>query len=111
MRVVRLLVVAVLFAVILGVPTLAQDATRLETLLGISGRQKPAAPLLGPQDLQDHTATGKLVLSLDDTIRLALSNNTDIGIDRSHIEFPHTNLHRHHGPFNSLVPPTFPTKH
>src|SRR5260370_37410646 len=103
MRVVRRLVVAVLFAVILGVPTLAQDATRLETLLGISGRQKPAAPLLGPQGLQDHTANGKLVLSLDDTIRLALSNNTDIRIDRSQIEFAQNSLLRAHGPFDSLV--------
>jgi outer membrane protein len=107
MRLVRLLVVAVFFAVILGVPTLAQDATRLETLLGISGRQKPAAPLLGPQGLQDHTANGKLVLSLDDTIRLALSNNTDIRIDRSQIEFAQNSLHRVHGPFDPLVTSSF----
>src|SRR5713101_1699798 len=108
MRVVRLLVVAVFFAVILGVPALAQDATRLETLLGISsGRQKPASPLPGPQGLQDHTANGKLVLSLDDTIRLALSNNTDIRIDRSQIEFAQNNLHRAHGPFDSLVTSSF----
>src|SRR5713226_6428035 len=107
MRVVRLLVVAVFFAVILGVPTLAQDATRLETLLGISGRQKPATPLPGPQGLQDHTANGKLVLSLDDTIRLALSNNTDIRIDRSQIEFAQNSLLRAHGPFDSLVTSSF----
>src|SRR5712664_1413974 len=107
MRLVRLLVVAVFFAVILGVPALAQDATRLETLLGISGRQKPAAPLLGPQGLQDHTANGKLVLSLDDTIRLALSNNTDIRIDRSQIEFAQNSLLRAHGPFDSLVTSSF----
>jgi outer membrane protein TolC len=108
MRLVRLLVVAVFFAVILGVPALAQDATRLETLLGISsGRQKPASPLLGPQGLQDHTANGKLVLSLDDTIRLALSNNTDIRIDRSQIEFAQNSLLRAHGPFDSLVTSSF----
>ncbi len=108
MRVVRLLVVAVFFAVILGVPALAQDATRLETLLGISsGRQKPASPLLGPQGLQDHITNGKLVLSLDDTIRLALSNNTDIRIDRSQIEFAQNSLLRAHGPFDSLVTSSF----
>src|SRR5713226_2023075 len=108
MRVVRLLVVAVFFAVILGVPALAQDATRLETLLGISsGRQKPAAPLLGPQGLQDHVANGKLGLSLDDTIRLALSNNTDIRLDRAQIEFAQNNLHRTHGPFDPLVTSSF----
>jgi outer membrane protein TolC len=107
MRVVRLLVVAVLFAVILGVPALAQDATRLETLLGISGRQKPAAPLLGPQGLQDHTATGKLVLSLDDTIRLALSNNTDIRLEHAQIDFALDNLGRAHAPFDPLATSSF----
>src|ERR1700737_2122766 len=107
MRVVRLLVVAVFFAVILGVPTLAQDATRLETLLGISGRQRAAALLLGPRGLQDHTANGKLVLSLDDTIRLALSNKTDIRIVRTQIDFAQNNLHRAHGPFDSLVTSSF----
>jgi len=84
-----------------------QDAPRLETLLGISGRQKPAAPLLGPQGLQDHAANGKLVLSLDDTIRLALSNNTDIRLDRSQIEFAQNSLHRAYGPFDPLVTSSF----
>src|SRR5712692_8928393 len=108
MRVVRLLVVAVFFAVILGVPALAQDATRLETLLGISsGRQKPAAPLLGPQGLQDHAANGKLVLSLNDTIRLALANNTDIRLDRSQIDFAQNNLHRSKTAFDPLVTSSF----
>jgi outer membrane protein TolC len=85
----------------------AQDATRLETLLGISGRQKPAGPLLGPQGLRDHAANGKLVLSLDETLRLALSNNTDIRIDRSQIEFAQNTLHRAHGPFDPLVRSSF----
>src|SRR5712664_407752 len=84
-----------------------QDAPRLETLLGISGRQRPAAPLLGPQGLQDHAANGKLVLSLDDTIRLALSNNTDIRLDRSQIEFAQNSLHRAYGPFDPLVTSSF----
>src|SRR5712664_4685924 len=84
-----------------------QDAPRLETLLGISGRQRPAAPLLGPQGLQDHAANGKLVLSLDDTIRLALSNNTDIRLDRAQIEFAQNSLHRAHGPFDPLVTSSF----
>src|SRR5713226_1728465 len=90
-----------------GISARPQDAPRLETLLGISGRQKPAAPLLGPQGLQDHAANGKLVLSLDDTIRLALSNNTDIRLDRSQIEFAQNNLHRAYGPFDPLVTSSF----
>src|SRR5882757_1207902 len=107
MRVVRLLVVTILFAAIPGVPARAQEAPRLERLLGIGTRQKPAPPLTPPQGLQDHVANGKLVLSLDDTIRLALSNSTDIRLDRAQIEFAQNNLHRAHGPFDPLVTSSF----
>ena len=85
----------------------AQDAPRFERLLGISSHQKPAAPLPGPQGLQDHVAGGKLVLTLDDSIRLALSNNTDVRLDRSQIEFAQNNLQRVHGPFDPLVTSSF----
>jgi outer membrane protein len=91
----------------IGLPARAQDSTRMERLLGVSGRQKPAPPLPSPQGLQDHVANGKLVLSLDDSIRLALSNNTDIRLDRSQIEFAQNNLHRAHGPFDPLVTSSF----
>jgi len=47
------------------------------------------------------------VLSLDDTIRLALSNNTDIRLDRSQIEFAQNSLHRAYGPFDPLVTSSF----
>jgi outer membrane protein len=107
MIVVRLLVVTVFFAAIPGVPAHAQEAPRLERLLGIGTRQKPAPLLAASQGLQDHVANGKLVLSLDDTIRLALSNNTDIRLDRSQIEFAQNNLHRAHGPFDPLVTSSF----
>src|SRR6202158_5170740 len=105
MRVVRLLVVTVFFAAIPGVP--AQESPRLERLLGIGTRQKPAPPLTPPQGLQDHVANGKLVLSLDDTIRLALANNTDIRLDRSQIEFAQNSLHRAHGPFDPVATSSF----
>jgi outer membrane protein len=85
----------------------AQDAPRFERLLGISGHQKPPAPLPRPQGLEDHVANGKLVLSLNDGIRLALANNTDIRIDHSQIEFAQNNLRRTHGPFDPLVTSSF----
>jgi outer membrane protein TolC len=47
------------------------------------------------------------VLSLDDTIRLALSNNTDIRLDHAQIEFAQNNLHRVHGPFDPLLTSSF----
>ncbi len=86
---------------------LAQEPPRLERLLGISGRQKLAGPLPSPQGLQDHVANGKLVLSLGDSIRLALSNNTDVRLDHSQIEFAQNNLHRAHGPFDPSVTSSF----
>src|SRR3984893_2370624 len=107
MRLLRLLVVTVFFPAIPGVPAQAQEAPRLERLLGIGTRQKPAPLLAAPQGLQDHVANGKLVLSLDATIRLALSNNTDIRLDRSQIEFAQNNLHRALGPFDPLVTSSF----
>src|SRR5256885_2785709 len=85
MKVVRLLVVACFIAVIFGVAARAQEAPRLERLLGISTHQKPLPPPTPPQGLEDHVTNGKLVLSLNDTIRLALANNTDIRLDRSQI--------------------------
>ena len=71
MRVVRSLVVAMFLFALCGGSARAQDSTTLERVLGIGVRQKPAAPLLPPQGLQDHVVNGKLVLSLDDSIRLA----------------------------------------
>src|SRR5712692_2830195 len=107
MRVLRFLFALTSLILALRVSARAQDAPRLERLLGIGGRQKPAAPLPLPQGLQDHVSNGKLVLSLDDSIRLALSNNTDIRIDRSQIEFAQNNLRRVHAPFDPLLTSSF----
>ncbi len=85
----------------------AQNSSRLESILGISGKQKPAAPLIAPQELQDHVVNGKLVLSLDDCIRLALANNTDIHLNRAQIEFAENNLHRAYSPFDPLLTSSF----
>src|SRR5713226_8957983 len=107
MRALRFLFVLTSLILTLSVSARPQDAARLERLLGVSGRQKPAPLLPLPQGLQDHVSNGKLVLSLDDSIRLALSNNTDIRIDRSQIEFAQNNLRRVHAPFDPLVTSSF----
>src|SRR6266576_1995384 len=107
MTVVRLLVVACFIAGIFGVAARAQEAPRLERLLGISTHQKPLPPPTPPQGLEDHVTNGKLVLSLNDTIRLALANNTDIRLDRSQIDFAQNNLHRAKAPFDPLVTSSF----
>ncbi|HEX8764914.1 MAG TPA: TolC family protein [Candidatus Acidoferrum sp.] len=60
-----------------------------------------------PEGLQDHVANGKLVLTVDDSIRLALANNTDIHIDRSQIDFALDSLGRSHSPFDPLASSSF----
>src|SRR6266478_2731088 len=107
MKVVRLLVVGFFIAVIFGVAVRAQEAPRLERLLGISTHQKPVPPPAPPQGLENHVTNGKLVLSLNDTIRLALANNTDIRLDRSQIDFAQNNLHRSKTAFDPLVTSSF----
>ncbi len=107
MRVVRSFVVTIFFLALCGGSSSAQNASRLETVLGISGGQKPAAPLLPPQGLQDHVVNGKLVLSLDDAIRLAFSNNTDIHLDHYQIETAEDNLQRVLAPFDPLLTSSF----
>src|SRR2546425_574353 len=54
-----------------------------------------------------HLSGGKLVLALDDSIRLALSNNTDIRLDHSQIDFAQNNLGRAHSPFDPLATSSF----
>ena len=103
MRVVRSFSVAILFLALAAVATRAQTSSPLETVLGISSRQKPAPPLLAPQDFKDHVVEGKLVLSLDDSIRLALANNTDIRLDHYQVETAENNLRRVYAPFDPLL--------
>jgi outer membrane protein TolC len=107
MRTVGFFVIAAILVATLSIPVRAQNDTRLERFLGYSGRQKPAPPIAPPQGLQDHVANGKLVLTLEETIRLALSNNTDIRLDRSQIEFAHNNLQRVHSPFDPIATSSF----
>jgi len=85
----------------------AQSSPPLKTSLGFNGGQKAAASLPAPQGLEDHVANGKLVLTLDDSIRLALANNTDIYINRSQIDFALDNLGRSHSPFDPVATSSF----
>lgn len=85
----------------------AQKSSPFERFLGISGRLKPLGPLPTPQGLQDHVVNGNLVLTLDDSIRLALSNNTDIRLDHAQIDFAQNNLQRVLSPFDPLATSSF----
>jgi len=96
---------AALFALLSATACLhAQEHPRLEEYLGIPARQSSAPPLPPPQGFRDHVVNGKLVLSLDDAIRLAFSNNTDIRLNHTQVESAENNLHRSRSPFDpSLV--------
>ncbi len=108
MRVMHFSVVGILLFLSCAIETAqAQHVSPLETVLGISGRQKPAAPLFAPRDLQDHVVDGKLVLSVDDSIRLALANNTDIHLDHYQVETAEDNLRRMYAPFDPLLTSSF----
>lgn len=98
----------VLFFIFLNVgSSSAQSNPPLKTALSFNSRQRAWAPLPAAQGLEDHVANGKLVLTLDDSIRLALTNNTDIHIDRSQIDFALDNLGRAHSPFDPVATSSF----
>jgi outer membrane protein len=107
MRGLRSFLAALFFVLVCSAASRTQNASRLETFLGISARQKPATPLPGPEGLQDHVVNGKLVLSLDDSIRLALSNNTDVRLDHSQIDFAQDSLRRAFSPFDPRATSSF----
>lgn len=78
-----------------------------ERILGIPARVEAPKPLPGLQGFQDHIVDGKLVLSLDAAIRLALANNTDIHVDESSVQFAQNNLHRQFQLFDPVATASF----
>jgi outer membrane protein len=60
-----------------------------------------------PQDFTEHVVDGKLTLSLDDAIRLALENNTDIHLDQEQIDTAKDQLMRVLSPFDPTAQSTF----
>lgn len=88
-------------------PTQGQESVRLERFLGVPAKQKPAMPLPQPEGLAEHVVDGKLTLSLDDTIRLALANNTDIKLNHTQIDFAKNNVFRSHQAFDPLATSSF----
>jgi outer membrane protein len=60
-----------------------------------------------PQGFTEHVADGKLTLSLDDAIRLALENSTDIHLDQQQIETAKDALQRALSPFDPTAQSAF----
>lgn len=107
MRVARVLATTIGGLWLSVIPAWAQESVRLERLLGVPARQKPAPALPQPGGLADHVVDGKLTLSLDDAVRLALANNTDIELNHSQIDFAVDGLHRSHQAFDPLFTSSF----
>ncbi|HEX8837057.1 MAG TPA: TolC family protein [Candidatus Acidoferrum sp.] len=100
-------VIAAFLALLEVAPLRAQSRSPLKTTLGFGAWQHPAPQLPPPEGLEDHVANGKLVLSVDDSIRLALANNTDIRVNRSQIDLAVNNLERSHSPFDPVATSSF----
>jgi outer membrane protein len=104
---IRALMLVVLCFVVAAAPSHGQDSDRLERLMGIPARIPPVAPLPAPQGFQNHIVDGKLVLSLDDSIRLAMVNNTDIHIDQAAVDLAANTVHRRFAPFDPVANASF----
>src|SRR5215467_13111938 len=95
------------FALVCVSSSPAQSGAPWKTSLGFGPRRPFAQQLPAPEGLERHVADGKLVLTLDDSIRLALANNTDVHIDRTQIDFALNSLERSHAPFDPLATSSF----
>lgn len=98
---------AAILACLLAVAAWAQERHRLEEYLGIPARRATAPPLPPTEGIADHIIDGKLVLTLDDAIRLAFLNNTDIRINQTQLENAGNNLLRSRSPFDPAVLSSF----
>jgi len=61
----------------------------------------------GPEGLSDHVKDGKLTLSVADTIKLVLANNTDVRINRLSLETSQYNLLRSYTTFDPSMTLSF----
>lgn len=62
-----------------------------------------------PTGFTEHVADGKLTLSVDDAIQLALENNTDIRVDEQQVQMAKNALERALSPFDTNVLASFDT--
>ena len=107
MKLVRILACSAILLFSLCRPTFSQDSHLKERFLGIPEAQRPLPPLPPPEGFQDHIVDGKLTLSLDDAIRLALANNTDIRIDQTAVYTAENNVRRQYQLFDPIFNASF----
>jgi outer membrane protein len=75
--------------------------------LKVAAREKGASSLPSPEGFQNFVVAGKLTLSLDDAIRLALENNTNVRLDHTQIENAQYAVISALAPFDPLLSSSF----
>lgn len=107
MRYIRALLLSVLICLASRSASFGQQSDLRERILGIPARVPPPALLPGPQGFQEHIVDGKLVLTLDDAIRLAMANNIDIRVDQATVDFAKNSVYRQYALFDPLASASF----
>ncbi len=87
----------------LALPLKAQIAPQTHSSLQFEEHRPNIPSTREPTGFQEHVVGGKLTLSLDDAIRLALANNTNIRIDEEQVETAKDALQRALGVFDPNV--------
>lgn len=82
---------------------LVLDSPPRDPLAGLGYQRPSARQIVAPSGFRDYVANGKLHLSLEDAIRLALANNTDVRLDHTPIETSLDQVQRAHGAFDPAV--------
>ena len=107
MRFARLRLICFLLILGLAVPLRAQVAPPVHSGVQFEAPARARQVPREPTGFLDHVVNGKLTLSLNDAIRLALANNTDIRIDEEAVETAKDTLQRALGFFDPLAQASF----
>jgi outer membrane protein TolC len=103
MRFVCRVLISLALVVIVVMPLRAQIAPHVQPAFQFEERGRRNRPPEEPTGFAEHVVEGKLTISLNDAIRLALMNNTDIRIDEEQVQTAKDVLLRALGVFD----PTF----
>ena len=100
--------VAFLSCVLAGAcPAQAQTFPKTDWFHEVFQRPGTPAQVPGPEKLRDYVADGKLRLTLDDAIRLALLNDTDVRVDKLQVESTQLSITRAYSPFDPSLTSSF----
>jgi outer membrane protein len=81
----------------------AQTIHERETFSGLTNPQAISDTLPGPQYMHEHVVDGKLRLSLQDAVILALANNSQVRLQQLNVQNAKYGVLRAHSPFDPLA--------